>query len=371
MAPFLMAPARAVDTKFQYAPNRYALMPLNPPYPMQADFIRRESGANRLVTFDSVRLRAVMELAGFTAASLAKRLNSRSQSGRSAQYDSHSISALMHRRSRCRRSRRLAISRELQVPDAWLGGGDPVSDLPFVTQMAVADLSLRSPRAALAMLRLIDLCANAARRDLSAYRVVGAKPGRAEKKYAIVSAEDLGPISFGDAPISVLLHCLMQWASVSMWRNDLTPDTAGRPTTEEERRRLSMPPSSGPHEWPEPAPMRPAEEERALTAIRDLEGKLHLWISGRQPLRYDVLADHLAALGAVRAQSTATKRGKRALVVFVGGCDPRNLDMRAWGVGKPTALVHRETGEIIDVADARTPFALLRWSSGRGRARKT
>jgi hypothetical protein len=118
----------------------------------------RSPQSTDLVPVKADRLRAAMDLGGWTVTTLARKLGKR-ENPQTVHYLSRGSDV-----KRCRAARRAALARILEVPEDWLAGGDFALPLPGV--MAILKEVEGSPRVLLAVGRLFQQCYAAVQRDL-------------------------------------------------------------------------------------------------------------------------------------------------------------------------------------------------------------
>jgi hypothetical protein len=120
---------------------------------------RRKWNDDTLVPIQSDRLRAAMDLGGWTVTRLARRLGK----GEHAQTVHHLAQG--DGLKRCRGSRRAALAKLLDVTEDWLAGGPYAVPLPAVLPLLSALEG--SPRVMLSVGRLFERCYRAVERDLA------------------------------------------------------------------------------------------------------------------------------------------------------------------------------------------------------------
>lgn len=120
---------------------------------------RRGAEGVGLVPVKADRLRAAMELGGWTVTTLARRLG-KHENPQTVHYLSRGSEL-----RRCRANRRAALAKILDVSEEWLAGGDYGLPLPGVMPLLVEVEG--SPRVLLAVGRIFERCYLAVERDLA------------------------------------------------------------------------------------------------------------------------------------------------------------------------------------------------------------
>ena len=120
---------------------------------------RRKWNDDTLVPIQSDRLRAAMDLGGWTVTRLARRL------GKDEHAQTVHHLAQSDGLKRCRASRRAALAKLLDVTEDWLAGGPYGVPLPAVLPLLSALEG--SPRVMLSVGRLFERCYLAVERDLA------------------------------------------------------------------------------------------------------------------------------------------------------------------------------------------------------------
>src|SRR5579864_2537435 len=120
---------------------------------------RRSPQSADLVPVKADRLRAAMDLGGWTVTTLARKLG-KHENPQTVHYLSRGSAV-----RRCRANRRAALAKILEVSEDWLAGGDFGLPLPGV--MPILKEVEGSPRVLLAVGRLFEQCYAALQRDLA------------------------------------------------------------------------------------------------------------------------------------------------------------------------------------------------------------
>lgn len=119
---------------------------------------RRRTQTADLVPVKADRLRAAMDLGGWTVTTLARKLG-KHENPQTVHYLSRGAAV-----RRCRANRRAALAKILEVSEDWLAGG--AFGLPLPGVMPILNEVEGSPRVLLAVGRLFERCYAAVQRDL-------------------------------------------------------------------------------------------------------------------------------------------------------------------------------------------------------------
>ena len=266
--------------------------------------------ADPLVPLVPERLRAAMDVGGWTPASLRTRMGS----DENRQTLHHLLKA--EDPLKCRRERRRQLARILEVPDGWLGGGE--IRLPATGLGRLLDVHRRSPRFALSAARLMLRCDKACARDLARYR---AEP------------EEKTPWPASDDVLYFLAGAVGRFGTPGEWqRTLLIQSNTPRQLTQLERRRLV----SG-QLLDMPVPYSEEEEQAALGLLRALRFILTPWFQDRAALDYEKF---------------------RLLITAIAG-SPGPFPPES---ERPDVIVSND-GRQLQLDDPSTPFALVVWPS--------
>jgi len=218
---------------------------------------RRKHQDDPLVWLDSRRLRAAMEVGGWTVTPLASRMTALRGTGEENPQTVHHLSR-GDGRKRCRRSRRALLARVLKVAEDWLAGEEPAPPSPG--DLPVGPELMASPKASLAIGRLLDKCRAAVIRDLE-------REPRAQKSGAFLRPE-------GEAYYAVMLsvgHLL----SAPRWRGRLLVGESVNPKTDLQALAANRVPA-----------LTPEHEAAAIGLATAWEFILEPWLTGDAALDY-------------------------------------------------------------------------------------
>ena len=266
------------------------------------------------VSLSPTRLQAAMQLGDWRPAALARAIDTRAAARGKRKPEKEkrqTLHALLRPTvSRCRATRRRALSIVMRVPEYWLAGEYPPVPLPG---HMVVMTSINSLRAQLAVLQLHDVCLKALRHDLQRYEVVSA------------SSSDFSPIA--DA-LDAFSYCVPLLVSAKQWRTTLTHQAA--PTVEtlgtlSTKRVIDL-----------------DDGEAVLGATHALRFMLEPWLRRRSSLDF----------------------GRLRQLMLLGV--PSAISFLARGV-RPLAI--SRDGQPIALDDPRSPFSLLRWTDSTSETR--
>jgi len=242
----------------------------------------RDKWRDPFVPIHSGRLRAAMELGGWTVTPMATRL------GKDENPQTIDHLARGGGLKRCRATRRAALATLLDVTEEWLAGGDYAVPLPAVLPLLKALEG--SPRVMLAVGRLFERCYRAVERDLAR------EPKRPDSALGWNATHDVHWF---------MISTLAQFLTTSRWQSALgcSPPALGKspalprggPIPEMDKWLGPVPPSA----WtapPSAVPLGSAEEAVILALLHVWMHILEPWFDGISPLAYQRFRELAAIL---------------------------------------------------------------------------
>jgi len=243
---------------------------------------RRKWNDDTLVPIQSDRLRAAMDLGGWTVTRLARRL------GKDEHAQTVHHLAQSDGLKRCRASRRAALAKLLDVTEEWLAGGPFSVPLPAV--LPLLNALEASPRVMLSVGRLFERCYRAVERDLAK------ESKRPDSALGWNASHDVHWF---------MTSTLAQFLASSAWQSALgcAPATEGTsrplpragPIPEMDKWLRPISPSA----WTAPSnavALRPAEETVILALLRVWTHILEPWLDGTSSLDYQRFRELAAIL---------------------------------------------------------------------------
>ena len=247
---------------------------------------RRKFAEDPLVPIDGGRLRAAIDLRGYTISGLARDIGVKQQT----------LDYAVHRNQKCRQSLLTDVSRRLRVRELWLRGG---SGGPARASRQTGENPNQPPAAQLAESWLLSQCKTAFRRDLKAFR-----PKLANARHDAESWSERRDAKERRRLEDRLLLAVSELVDPELWRerliawNDkfLVPARGqvlggrGGPAMRSFRRiRTARMVARRPALPPEPTP----DERDSIVPVlaKAFESILEPWLSGRARIAYGNLED--------------------------------------------------------------------------------
>lgn len=253
-------------------------------------------------------LRAAMGEGAWTAATLARKLG--------AKENRQTVHHLMQgeQPTKCRKRRRSALAKALDVPEEWLAG--ETLPMPFTAWVYTLAAYPQSARVSLALARLLKRCATAGERDVARYR---AEP-------------DTGsPLTASQAVLEYLTATIGSMASPLVWRRALFAEHEQLPGGRKSAKSV-RPPSVL---KPTTARMSPVDEGATLALIRGIAHVLEPWFTDALAMRYGQLEGFALAMN---PDSRVTRPGS----------------------DRPDRIVTTE-GRVLSVDSPQVPYCVLHW----------
>ena len=238
---------------------------------------RRRTQTAGLVPVKADRLRAAMDLGGWTVTTLARKLG-KHENPQTVHYLSRGSAV-----RRCRANRRAALAKVLEVSEEWLAGG--AFGLPLPGVMPILNEVEGSPRVLLAVGRLFERCHAAVQRDL------GKEPRRPDTQSGWNAINDVHWFMFST---------LGSFLNPRRWQAALTHATQEGPPPSVAEAEGQMRQQQDLVKWFDPLPQsmwapRPKTkaldretEEAVVGFVRGWHQTLEMWFRGRATFDYQV-----------------------------------------------------------------------------------